>query len=74
VLSIFFNTVVIILGNKSESKDVSEEKIQVPSSVDFENTGAIPKIKSVKDGKIYFTVYKYIYICAHCNFSCDLNY
>lgn len=64
MLSIFLNIVFIILGNKSESKDVSEEKIQVPSSVDFENTGAIPKIKSVKDGKIYFTIYKctYVYI------------
>jgi len=54
----FFFIIIIskafnILGNKSESKDGSKEEIQAPISVGFENSGAIPKTKSVKDSKIY---------------------
>ncbi|KAL5239767.1 hypothetical protein ACI65C_007177 [Semiaphis heraclei] len=40
-----------IKENKSESKDESKEEILAPTSVGFEKTGAIPKIKSVKDVK-----------------------
>lgn len=43
-----------ITENKSECKDGSKEEIQIPCSYGFENTGAIPKVKSVKDGKIYY--------------------
>lgn len=46
-----------IIENKSESKDGSKEEIQIPSSIGFENSGAIPKIKCVKDGEIYLFFY-----------------
>lgn len=61
------NFYLITIGNKSESKNGSKEEIiQLPLSVGFQNTGAIPKTKSVKDGKIYyilknFIIYKLIY-------------
>lgn len=51
---------LIILGNKSESKGGSKEEIQVPPLVGFINTGAIPKSKSVKDGKIHFILSYFI--------------
>ncbi|XP_025412111.1 pecanex-like protein 1 isoform X3 [Sipha flava] len=41
----------VMKENKSESKDESKEEIQIPTSIGFENTGAIPKIKCVKDVK-----------------------
>jgi len=51
--------ILIFIGNKSESKGGSKEEVQDPSLVRFENTGAIPKTKSYKDGKIYF-IPKYV--------------
>lgn len=44
----------VIVGNKSESKDGSKEEIQASLSVGFETIGAVSKIKSVKDSKVYF--------------------
>lgn len=53
--------IIIIIGNKSESKNGSKEEIiQLPLSVGFQNTGAIPKTKSVKDGKIYYIIKEFI--------------